>query len=243
MRRILLLGMSALLVVGTSGCGGEAAGPDDTLPPSPTPQIGISIAPDPAYAGYPVTLSVTVSSLHAAVKSVSVDFTNDGVVDEVRTFNQRRVTTVFNPTYDAAGTHAARAEATFETGEPISAVLPVTMNPLAEVPVRAQVVASSRAAEASCYALGPPTTCEGCEAYITYLVRSIDVGSLAHGSPVSVTQRFQSRGLFGCRFNVAIIAGPPGAETVIGESGCVTQPNSPDSGPVECSVTAAAQVP
>src|SRR5512139_1350249 len=116
MRRILLLGISALLVVGSSGCGGDgtdtAAGPDDTLPPSPTPQIGLSVAPDPAYAGYTVTLSVTVSSLYAAVKTVSVDFTNDGVVDEVRTFNQRRVTTVFNPTYDAAGAHAARAEAT-----------------------------------------------------------------------------------------------------------------------------------
>ena len=94
-RFTLLLGAYAALLVASIGCSSV-----DTMPVA---QVSLVAVPASPVIGSPVTVTVTVHSARLVVKSVSIDFENDGSWDDVQIFDQSSITAAFTHTYDSAG--------------------------------------------------------------------------------------------------------------------------------------------
>ena len=100
---------------------------------------------------------------------------------------------------------------------------------------------------AVCYATGPPMACDGCSTPLHGTMRQ-DLGSFAHGAPVSVTQAFsQERGsqfTYGCAFQLTLMAGTTGNEVVLDTQSCSTRSGTVgDPALLTCSISASGTVP
>jgi len=106
-RRNLGAGAFASCLLFGVGCsGGET--PDFGAPG--VTEMTLTSTPDTPVTGVPATLSVTAQNSLTKIKTVDVDFENDGTWDAEATFDALSVSASFIHTYDTAGSVIVRAE-------------------------------------------------------------------------------------------------------------------------------------
>src|SRR5512134_2563876 len=71
---LALFGTTALLLAGCRV--------DESADVSPPTDVEIASSPAAPYAGYPMTVTVTAHNDRLAIRTVAVDFTDDGTLDE-----------------------------------------------------------------------------------------------------------------------------------------------------------------
>jgi len=201
--------------------------------------------------GDPVTFTVTAHSPDEVFKSVSIDFTGDGTVDEIQFFDQTSVAATFSHAYLSAGAFTVRAEVKDVNSAVVSRSLLLIVSAPAIPPVSFRLNADGSAGDSGvCGASGPPAACAGCSLTIGAAGRTGSLGAMPHGTPVSVTQAFEQESFvtgstttrYACGFSLDLYAGPPGNEVLFGHGACTT-----DSGAnperLTCGITTNGVVP
>ena len=242
---LVLFGAAALLVASCHDMGsvdGESA----------STQVELTASPAAPYVGEPVVLTVTAHNGQTAIRTVGLDFTGDGIVDETRSFDAHTVSATFTHTFPAVGTYDVRAAVTDAGGATTttSAELTVTTAPTT-VPV-AFVMYGFSQQDGRCYAVDPPGTCVGCARLVgteSPLPATISMGQQAHGAKISVNQGFRQSPVvfnnqrYGCQFRVSIVSGDPGHEKSIGIGACETSSLATREEQLKCWITVTSTVP
>ena len=222
---LAVCGAAAFLVV---GCQIESS-----LSGSEDASSAVALTPFPASpaAEDTFTLGVTAHNDQSMIRTVAVDFEDDGTMDATQPFNMHNVSTAFTHVYPASGTYSLRATVTDAGGKRTSRTMEVTVaEPGPTIPVRFEVYGSSPQ-DGRCYAMGPPVTCPNCNVLVgtsTPLPFSMSLGDQHHGAQVSVDQGFNQWPIvfnnvqYQCEFHVHVFAGPPGQERPIGNGACST---------------------
>lgn len=238
------LAIAAALLLSV-GCGGSS----DLTDAPPATQLTLTASPSAPETGSPVTFTVTAHSAELVIKSVTIDFDNDGNSDDVRLFDQASVVATFTHTFDAAGAFTVRTEVKDSDNVSTFASLIVIVETPASPPVSYRVSGISGVNGGACFAHGPPIGCAGCFSEIPAAGITRSLGSLAHGSPVALTQEFTQNRLvdgtlstsYACAFSVVLLAGTAGSEVPFGQGTCATTSFDPEQ--LTCSVTATGTVP
>lgn len=239
-RFTLLPGAFAALLAVSIGCSSV-----DTMPVA---QVSLVAVPASPVIGSPVTLTVTAHTEQSVVKSVSIDFENDGTWDDVQIFDQSSITAAFTHTYDSAGAFTVRTEVrdanNASASKSLSLIVSTPLNPQ----VWYKLIGRSTAG-GTCYAEGPPATCDACRTSVGSSGELKALGSFAHGAPVSVTQSFAQDELvsgtqthYACDFELDLYAGAPGSEVQFGHDACSTRSGNA-SKHLTCSITTSGTVP
>jgi hypothetical protein len=214
----------------------------------PVAQVSLVAVPASPVIGSPVTVTVTAHSEQSVVKSVSIDFENDGTWDDVQVFDRSSITAAFTHTYDSAGAFTVRTEVldanSASTTKSLSLIVSAPVSPA----VSYKLIGRSTAG-GTCYAEGPPATCDACRTSVSSAGELKALGSFAHGAPVSVTQSFAQDEFvsgtatrYACDFELDLYAGAPGSEIQFGHGACSTKSaNNPEH--LTCSITTSGTVP
>jgi hypothetical protein len=242
-------GVLATILLASLGCSGTGDS-TEILDPGGT-QMSLVASPATATIGAVTTFTVTARNPQTVLKSVTIDFENDGTWDSVQAFDQTSITATFTHVYTSAGGFIVRAEVLDAHASTTSKTLILLVFAPQIPPIWFRLHGESSAGDQGvCEAIGPPTACDGCLVAIPAAGISTSLGSLPHGSPVSVTQAFdQLRFVTGttstsyaCGFSLDLYAGTPGSEVQFGHGACTT-----DSGDIperlSCSITANGVVP
>ena len=241
-RFALLLGAFSALLMASIGCGG---GSSDVMPETLVSLVAVPASP---ITGSPVTVTVTASNPQTALKSVSVDFENDGTWDDAQAFDESSVTAMFAHAYGSAGAFTVRAEVRDANNGSASKTLLLIVSAPLNPPVSYKLIGRSTAG-GTCYAEGPPATCDVCRIAVGSAGVLKSLGSFSHGAPVSVTQSFEQDSFvsgtstrYACDFELDLYAGTPGSEVPFGHGACATS-----SGDVPqrltCTITTSGTIP
>ncbi len=239
----LVCAFAALLIV-SSGCDGGST----DMAPGGT-HVSIVAFPTSGVTGSSVAFTVTAYNAQTVLKSVSIDFENDGTWDDAQTFDQLSVTASFMHVYDSAGGYTIRAEVKDAKNAFTSTSMILIVSASPSLPVSYRVEGASGISGGDCLAFGPPITCAGCSTVISAAGVTRSLGTLPQGAPVGITQAFVQNRLvngtldthYSCEFSVTLYAGAPGSEVQFGQGACTATSFDPES--LTCSVTASGSVP
>ena len=242
----IALGAVAVAVVVLANCHGGS-----TVDSASTTHVTLESSPATPYVGDPVAFTVTAHNDQHAIKSVAVDYTDDGIVDETQTCDARAVSLTFNHTYSAAGTYDVRAVATDAIGEDASSSTQVSIVPPPPLVPITLTVDGTSPQDGRCFAFGPPVTCPNCAVLVgtsTAIPLSVSLGQHYRGSKISVDQAFNQwpvvfgDALYQCAFHMALIAGDPGHEHAMGSGTCTTTSLTRPAA-LDCNIALAGTVP
>jgi PKD repeat protein len=239
-RLTLLLGATSALLGVAIGCSSA----DSEL----VATISLVAVPSSPEVGSPVTVTVTAHGEQAVVKAVAIDFEDDGTWDERQLFDQSSVTVAFTHTYDSAGAFTVRTQVVDANGEADTKSLSLIVSAPASPQVFYKLIGRSTSGGA-CYAEGAPATCDACRISLSSAGELKELGSFAHGAPVSVTQSFAqdeqvgaTTAHYSCDFELDLFAGAPGSEVQFGHGSCSTNSGSAPRH-LTCSITTSGTVP
>jgi len=244
MRQAALLvgGLVALLV---AGCGG---GVSNDIPET---QMNVVLAQVTNYAGDPTTVTVLAQNDQVALRTLTIDFTDDGVWDDTRQFDSRAISEAFVHVYPDPGTYTVRADITDRIDRTVSQSIEVFVaTPPPTVPV-SYLVHGTSPEGGNCFAADRPVTCDGCELLVgtyTPMPETRSLGEIHRGKRVAVEQGFSQllliTGLqtYSCHFYVQLIAGRPGSEQPFAAGNCQTSSKS-DPIQLDCRAAVSGIVP
>jgi PKD repeat protein len=240
---LLVCAFVALLAVSVGCGGGDGSGGGVVAPPAT--QMTLVASSASPITGSSVALKVTANNSQTVLKSVSIDFTNDGTWDEEQFFDQSSITATFNHVYVTAGTYTVRAEVKDANNTPTSKTLPVMISAPINPPVSERLSGGS--------SIGPNAVCYHDLPGGSYVVINgsftRQLGTFPHGSPVSATESFRQDRIvngqtsihYSCGFDVTLYAGTPGSEVQFAQGACTTTSFDPER--LTCSITASGTVP
>ena len=247
MKRIalVLFGAAALLVASCHDTGMVDS-------ESASSRVELTSSPAAPYAGEPVALTVTAHNDQTAIRTVAIDFTGDGTLDETQSFDAHAIAATFTHAYPATGTYDVHVAVTDASGAAMStsAELTVTTAPTT-VPVAFVILGFSQE-DGRCYAVDPPGTCVGCARIVgaeSPLPATISMGQQPHGAKVSVNQGFRQSPVvfnnqrYGCQFRMRVVSGAPGHEQSIGTGACETSSLVTRSEQLKCWIAISGTVP
>ena len=242
-RFTFLLGAFSALLMVSVGCG------DGSSDPMGGTQVSLVAIPTSPITGSPVTVTVTAHNSMITLRAVTIDFESDGTWDDVQTFDQSSITATFAHAYNTAGAFTVRAEVLDANNVSASKTLLLIVSAPLNPPVSYKLSGRSTSG-GTCYAEGPPATCDACRTVVSSAGVLNPLGSFSHGAPVSVTQSFAQDALvsgttstqYACDFTLDLYAGTPGSEVQFGHGACTTDSGgSPER--LTCSITTSGTVP
>jgi len=242
---LVLFGAAALLVAGCQDTGSVSRESIST-------HVELASSPPAPHVGEPVALTVTAHNDQTAVRTVAIDYTGDGTVDETQSFDAHTVAATFTHTYPATGTYDVRVAVTDASGAAtmMSGEVTVTTAPIT-VPV-AFVMSAFSEQDGRCYAVDPPGTCVGCARLVgtsSPLPVTISMGQQPQGAHLSFTQGFRQSPVvfnnqrYACDFRARLVAGEPGHEQSIGGGYCETSSLVTGEAQLKCWIAVSGTVP
>jgi hypothetical protein len=224
LRPLICAFVSLLIVsVGCSGGSGILTAPVGT-------EVTITTNPPEATDAQPIEFTVVAHNERTVLKSISIDFDDDGTWDDLDTsFDESSITHTFLHTYALPRTYTIRAEVKDANDVAAQATLRLDVAARGPLPVSFDVTGTASPGT-PCYATGPPITCAGCLELVGSVHTLRPLGSFAPGSTVNVAQDFKQDPYstsppgftYSCVYHLTLHAEEPTGDVIFGSGTCST---------------------